>query len=110
MFINMENKIIQMAKKAKEEKHDFWSGIVLNLFKDSMQDFVAQVRQAIFDTEDRILNTLYAGTVFIVATIFILIAFVLLLSDYTILTLGWSFMFIGLLALVAVLLFKQKSR
>lgn len=103
-----------MPKKEKEKES---SSSILEMLKSiavsSVTDYVKGVMSDIHDLVEyvakRALQILYATALFMVGLLFLCIAAVLLIRQYLHLSIGWSFMVMGLILIIAAILIKNKA-
>ncbi|NOZ81283.1 MAG: hypothetical protein GXP63_06450 [DPANN group archaeon] len=85
------------------------SSIVKNM-KERSEDLVHHAQEIAYQTAENMMEKLFSAVLFGAGVLFIMIAITLLVVQYLDLTLGWSFLLMGLLLLVISLLFKGHIR
>lgn len=85
------------------------SSIVKNL-KDHTKDFVQRGQEIIYQTTENVMERLFSTMLFSVGSILVIVAVALLIYENLGLSLGWSFLIMGLILLVISLLFKERIR
>lgn len=106
-----------MAKKAqKEEKKsvikdflvDHGGELVIKAFEGFVHNLTEKMMDVIVNFEKRILGTGVSYVFFMIGSIFISVAIIFLLYQYLGLSLGWSFMFIGLILVIWSYMIRKK--
>lgn len=85
------------------------SSIVKNL-KDHTKDFVQRGQEIIYQTTENVMERLFSTMLFSIGSILVIVAVALLIYENLGLSLGWSFLIMGLILLVISLLFKERIR
>lgn len=70
---------------------------------------IGRVQEIILDTEEKVMQILYASVLFVTGLVFMSIAIVFLMNEYLGLSRGWSFFIISLILILSSMIFKNKA-
>ena len=90
-----------MAKQ--EEGFGFWRTLT------NIIDFPGKVKEFVSSTEEKLVSMFYSASVLIAGLIFISLSCVFLINQYLVLSMGWSFMIIGLILIIVSLVIKSRA-
>jgi len=80
------------------------SSIVKNL-KDHTKDFVQRGQEIVYQTTENVMERLFSTLIFSIGTIMVIVAVALLIYENLGLSLGWSFLIMGLILLAIAIQF-----
>ncbi len=83
---------------------DVLESSALSIIRKSANRVISDVQQKIYETEKKVLMSLYIAMVAFVGCVFVLVSFIFLIEQYSELTIGWSALVLGLIILVISLL------
>ncbi len=87
----------------KESGFNFW-GIL-----DFISGLSGKVNDIIVSTEEKIIQKVYSTVLLISGLIFLSLSFVFLMSEYSILSQGWSFLVMGIILVMVSLIIKNRA-
>jgi hypothetical protein len=102
-----------MPKKTRTNKGPDFIGMlksgISSFISDRVNHTVNEIQGYITDAEEKAVQILYASSFFVAGAIFISIAAVMLINQYLNLSIGWSFMIMGLILIIASMVVKNKA-
>ncbi len=83
-------------------------GFAGNLVNGVSGNVVSSVKEAVEETEEKLMKKITATAIFLTGVVFISIAAVNLINDYLALNTGWAFVIVGLVLFIWSLSLKSK--
>ena len=101
-------------KDYKAELQSFFASNVPNILLRTLKGFIENLSKGITDsihkTERKFLETLVSFVAFTAALLLLAVAAIMLIAEYSGLTLGWSFLIMGLIMLIISMLLHHAAK
>ncbi len=102
-----------MAKSSEKKEEKSWfkgdlASKLIDVITIGFKTGIEKLQERIYETEQKMLKIFFSAMLMMAGVFFVSVAIILLIAQYLKISLGWSFLIIGLVLLIASLQLKQQ--